>query len=123
MKEMEKRKEGGERREKEKEQNREGRKERERERAERVPAQQALQTVSPHIRVLLSLLLWLDLADANAGPGSSLPCLEVSIGNQFPLDNSHHLWSLHGVLVWRGVPMRIAGHVAVGGHTDALGRS
>lgn len=57
-----------------------------------------------------------------AGPGSSLPCSDVSLGYLLPLDNSHHLWSLHRVLVWRGVPMGVAGHVAVGGHTDALGR-
>lgn len=57
-----------------------------------------------------------------AGPGSSLPCSDVSLGYLLPSDNSHHLWSLHRVLVWRGVPMRVAWHVAVGGHTDALGR-
>ena len=57
-----------------------------------------------------------------AGPGSSSPGSDVSLGYLSPSDNSHHLWSLHRVLVWGGVPVRVAWHVAVGGHTDALGR-
>lgn len=40
----------------------------------------------------------------------------------FPLARSHHLWSLHCVLMWRRVPVRIARHVAVGRHVDSFGR-
>lgn len=97
---------------------RKGRVRQERE-SEREPA--SAQTVWPRMRVPRACSVgrvWQMRAD----PGSSLPCPDVSLGYRLPSDNSHHLWSLHRVLVWRGVPMRIARHVAVGGHTDTLGR-